>query len=365
MTQRDNVELKVFYTWSQAKEKVFDPGFGKEREWDIPLLAGYNYEFVENISEDPGTHHFKGIDNPSLVKLIEKWRATELLIYGWSFKSHLKCLRHFHRKIPVYFRGDSNLLDEKQGFNRILRTIFLKWVYRNVDLSFYVGTQNKLYFLKYGLKDSQLVFAPHAIDNDRFFDIEGIHEDNALLWRRQLNIADDDFVFLFAGKLEPKKNPELLIKSFFRIQQPGIHLVMVGNGILERHLKEKYIHLHSLKFIDFQNQSQMPVVYRLGDVFILPSSGPGETWGLAVNEAMACAKPVLVSDKCGCAVDLVEDGKNGYVFKSQSEIDLANKMQFCFENKKDLIKMGKLSNEKIKNWNYVAGANAIEMVVIN
>ena len=50
----------------------------------------------------------------------------------------------------------------------------------------------------------------------------------------------------------------------------------------------------------------MPVAYRLGDVVVLPSRGPGETWGLAVNEAMACGRPAVVSDRVGCAPDLIQ-----------------------------------------------------------
>ncbi len=49
-------------------------------------------------------------------------------------------------------------------------------------------------------------------------------------------------------------------------------------------------------------------------LYYLP--GPGETWGLAVNEAMACSRAVLVSDKCGCYPDLIQDNINGFVFKS-------------------------------------------------
>ncbi len=58
----------------------------------------------------------------------------------------------------------------------------------------------------------------------------------------------------------------------------------------------------------------MPILYRLGNVFCLPSKGPGETWGLAVNEAMASSRPVIVSNKVGCAADLVSEGANGYLF---------------------------------------------------
>src|SRR5438067_5308801 len=101
LAERKKIEVKVFYTWSQAKEKVYDPGFGREREWDIPLLDGYEYEFVTNTSKNPGSHHFKGIKNPDLINKIEAWGATALLVFGWSFQSHLKCIRYFKNKIPV------------------------------------------------------------------------------------------------------------------------------------------------------------------------------------------------------------------------------------------------------------------------
>ncbi len=114
--ERGVVQIKVFYTWSQSQQgSKFDPGFGKNIEWDIPLLAGYNYTFVDNISSRPGTHHFKGIVNPTLNDEIEQWKPDVLLVMGWSFHSHLKSIRYFYKKIPVLFRGDSTLLAEKWG----------------------------------------------------------------------------------------------------------------------------------------------------------------------------------------------------------------------------------------------------------
>ena len=156
----------------------------------------------------------------------------------------------------------------------------MKWVYQFVDKAFYVGTQNRLYYKKWGLKECNLLFAPHAIDNARFFENDMEHGAKAMQWRHILDIADNDLVFLFAGKLETKKDPEILIQAFIAIQQPCTHLILVGNGMLEMGLREKYASTKGLHFIDFQNQSLMPVIYRLGDVFVLPSIGPGETWGL-------------------------------------------------------------------------------------
>lgn len=353
--------MKIFYTWgTTALEKKFDPGFGKIISWDIPLLEGYDYVFEKNIATSPGSHHFKGVNNPELTNHIEEWNANAILVYGWSFKSHLQCLRYFHKRMPVFFRGDSTLLNENKGPKKWARTFFLKWVYRHVDKAFYVGTQNKLYLKKNGLQEYQLIFAPHAIDNTRFFDIDGEYTRKAIEWRSKLGIAEDELVFLLAGKLEAKKDPELLVKAFIAIQQPDTHLIMVGNGILEKELKEKYTSVNKLHFIDFQNQSQMPVIYRLGDVFVLPSAGPGETWGLGVNEAMACNRTVIVSDKVGCAVDLVEEGKNGYTFPAGNVTELVKKMQLLCANKQGLKTMGSASLEKIRNWNYTSVAIAIE-----
>ncbi len=359
INESGKIELKVFYTWSQAQGKKYDPGFGKEVDWDIPLLDGYNYTFVNNISKKPGSNHFNGIVNPTLIKEIEEWNADAVLIIGWNFKSHLKAMRYFKDKIPVYFRGDSTLLDERSELKKIARRIFLRWVYSNIDYAFYVGTRNKEYFLANGLKPAQLIFAPHAIDNERFYDKDGSYKQKALEWRRSLGIKDDDFVFLFAGKSEPVKNPMLLLKAFMRLNIPKSHLIFVGNGVLENELKnyvtlrqaqcDNYCNIH---FLDFQNQSAMPIVYRLGNVFVLPSVS--ETWGLALNEAMACGLPVIVSDKVGCAVDLVEQDKNGYIFKSNNETEIQRVMNDCMyvwvHDKSKFTKMGFNSLNKIQEY---------------
>ncbi len=364
IAKRGRIEIKVFYTWSQSEKSVFDPGFGKSREWDIPLLTGYSFEFVENIAKNPGSHHYNGIKNPQLINKIQEWGASGVLIYGWNFRSHIKCLRYFHNKIPVYFRGDSNLLDKKLWIKKIFRYVFLKWVYSYVNRAFYVGIQNKFYYLKYGFSEKQLTFAPHAIDNLRFFDYNGIYKSEALIWRQQLNIPENHFVFLFAGKLEIKKDPEILIKSILALNDTTVHLVLVGNGELQKDLLSSYSKIVNLHFIDFQNQTIMPIIYRLADVFVLPSCGPGETWGLSVNEAMACGKPVIVSDKVGCAADLIEETKTGFTFKAGNEIDLRNKMQWFLYNRDKLVEMGKFSQNKISDWSYQAIAAAFESELI-
>ena len=364
LSKRGLINIKVFYTWGKdVLNKKYDPGFNKIIEWDIPLLEGYEYTFVNNIAPNPGSHHFKGIDNPTLIDEVKNWGASAVLVYGWSFKSHLKLMRYFHGKIPVLFRGDSISTALANPIKNVLRNLFLRWIYKHVDVAFYVGTKNKYYFKENGLRPHQLIFAPHAVDNQRFID-STINRTNSSTWRNQLGISDSAITILFVGKLEPKKDPQILKKAFFEVSQPGIHLIYVGNGVLESELKDGIVDAANIHFIDFQNQQKMPEVYALADLVVLPSKGPGETWGLAINEAMAAGKAVLVSDACGCAEDLVEESLNGFIFKHGDVSDLVNKLKILTTNKGILQKMGTRSADKISNWSLQEVATSIEKTCI-
>lgn len=306
LAQQEGIELKVFYTWEESQTIAkYDPGFGRIVEWDIPLLDGYEYTFVKNVSANQGSHHFKGIDTPTLNKEIEQWGAQAVLVFGWAYKSHLACLRYFKGKIPVLFRGDSTMLDAAGGVKQLVKKVMLGYVYRHIDYALYVGTNNKQYFLAHGVKESQLVYVPHAIENERFTDKTGEYEKGAEAWKTELGISDC-FTLVFAGKLEPKKNPEYLLKLAAKMPNANLRFIFVGNGVLEESLKKQAQTDKRILFVGFQNQQNMPLVYKLANVFVLPSKGPGETWGLAINEAMACGIPVIASDKAGGAVDLID-----------------------------------------------------------
>ena len=359
--QRQKLDIKVFYTWGEnVSAGKYDPGFSKKILWDVPLLEGYPFEWAKNSAREPGTHHFMGIVNPDLISRINAWQPDKVLVYGWGFYSHLKVIRHFKNKILVLFRGDSTLLNEKRSIKSGLKSIFLKWLYRNIDHALYVGTNNKAYFKKYGLKDGQLTFAPHAIDNKRF----GAERKNeASLLRKELGLNDEDLLVLFAGKLEEKKSPLRLLNTFLNMDLAHAHLLFVGNGPLEAALKQRAKDCSNIHFIDFQNQSIMPVFYQACDLFCLPSKGPEESWGLSINEAMACGKAILASDKVGAAADLVVPGQNGAIFKADVLSDLANKLgSLVNEGKNELRKMGEESKIMIKYWTFEAQAAAIEKI---
>lgn len=333
MAKEPAINLMVFYTWGEAAQgPKYDPDFGKEIEWDIPLLEGYKYRFLKNTSKKPGSHHFKGIINPTSIQEIEAWGPDVVWVWGWAFHSHLKIMRHFKGKVPVWFRGDSTLLDEPFGFSlkKIARRLFLTWVYKYIDIAFYVGKHNKAYFTAHGLNENQLVHAPHAIDQTRFADPTGQYAEAAKQWRVDLGIDEKQRVLLFVGKFETKKNPLFFKDVIAAMECHNIIGIMVGNGALEVELKRTAP--KNLVCLPFQNQGKMPVVYRLADVLLLPSRGPGETWGLVLNEAFACGVPVVASSRCGGAIDLIQNDKYGFIFDEFSTEKLCDKLAKWFDD---------------------------------
>ncbi len=215
--------------------------------------------------------------------------------------------------------------------------------------------------MKYGVKERQLTFAPHAIDNDRFKIDRSVE---AAELRSSLKLNEDDILILFAGKFEPVKNVALLLSAFINLNSPNVHLLLVGNGINEQALKSQAREsalADKIHFLDFKNQTYMPVLYQASDLFCLPSAS--ETWGLAINEAMACGKAILSSDKVGASADLVKPGYNGAVFKAGSQTDFINNLsKLIAKGKNELMNMGEHSACLIKDWCFENQAIAIESV---
>lgn len=367
LTGRGHIDIKVFYTWGVAASSAkFDPGFGRSIAWDIPLLEGYEYEFLLNTSKDPGSHHFRGVRNPEIIDRLISYKPDAIMVYGWSFESHLKVMRYFRNKVLIYFKGDSTLLNESSFFSvkKVARRVWLRWVYSQVDYAFFVGESNKEYFVKHGIKKDKLIHVPHAVDNLRFAEPDAEYLAESLKIKNDLSIPFDKLVFLFAGKLEEIKNVQLLLESFCKASVSDASvLVIVGNGSLERRIKSNYKANPSIFFMDFQNQKSMPLIYRLADVFVLPSKS--ETWGLSVNEAMACGCAILVNDKCGCAKDLLVEGKNGYLFEEGNASDLSLKLGLFVKKATELEAMKIFSKNWIKNYSYEVGCLNLERLMQN
>ena len=349
IAQEPGIDLHVFYEWTGPISSI-DKEFGRAIEWDIPLLDGYDHSFVPNRSKQPGTHHFFGINNSEIVGEVARWKPDVLLIYGWAFASHVKLLTRFRRRLPIMFRGDSTLLDPASTLHRTARRRVLNWIFGNVSLALYAGRNNYEYFRWAGVPERSLRWAPHAVDNDRFRGSE-TERVAARRWRSSLGIRDDETVFLFSGKLSAIKDPQTLINAFrstvARGAASGLHLIFAGDGELRSVVEAESQSCGRIHFIGFQNQSIMPTVYHMANALVLPSRT--ETWGLSVNEAMAAGCPAIVSDRVGCAPDLVLPGVTGLQFRFGDREDLADQL-LVLSDRRIADRMGMEARKHISGW---------------
>jgi glycosyltransferase involved in cell wall biosynthesis len=356
---------RVFYTWSQTADGgSFDRDFGAHVAWDIPLLEGYEHEFVENTARDPGVNSFFGVKTPRLMRAIGSWGADAVLVFGWGVYAHLRVLMECKGRLPVLFRGDSTLLDPVKPLRRFARRRFLRWVYSHVDVAIAVGQNSGDYFRWCGLPSERIAFAPHSIDTVRFGDSTGEHDARAMRRRLELGIPAEAIVFLFAGKFTAKKDPRLLLGAFSQLQSEA-RLVFVGSGELERGMRDAAGEQRNVHFMPFQNQTEMPSAYRLGDLFVMPSRGPGETWGLAMNEAMASGRAVIAGSRVGGARDLIRSGETGWVFESGNEASLVGLLRSAVSlERKGLLEMGAVAQKFIAKWSISEAATGIERAVL-
>jgi glycosyltransferase involved in cell wall biosynthesis len=232
-------------------------------------------------------------------------------------------------------------------------------VYRHVDVAIAVGSNSREYFAWCGIPRSRIAIAPHSVDTDRFGANSAIDQRRAEEWRLSLGIKPDAVVFLYAGKFQHKKDPGLLLEAF-NLLPTGSQLVYVGSGELETAIRARAQTRTDVHFLPFQNQSVMPTVYRLADVFVLPSRGPGETWGLALNEAMASGRAIIASSKVGGARDLIQQGENGWIFESGDGIALAAVLRAAVDLGRDgLNTMGMIGQARSPRWSTEESARRI------
>lgn len=336
------LEFRVFYLWEFGVTPTRDPQFGTTFQWDVDLLAGYDSEFVPNIARDPGTHHFGGLDNPALTARLAAWRPGAVLLFGYNWRSHLRVVWWARRHgVPLLFRGDSHLLGRAQLPLR--RRLLLRLLYRQFAAFACVGAANRDYFRALGVPDTRLFFAPHAVNAAHFDPADPASRAAAQKLRDGLGLAGKRVV-LFAGKFSAAKQPVALLEAFLASATPADALVFVGDGAERDRLTALAATRPdaAVRFLPFANQSEMPARYRLADLFVLPSRGHYETWGLAVNEAMHLGVPCLVSDLVGCQRDLVTPGETGWVFPADDPAALTATLRAALRTPpEEMLRLGR------------------------
>lgn len=309
------VTLEVFFCF-QPGPKEQAAGFGGTFTWDVDLLSGYESRFLKNRASQPSTNHFFGCDTPEIAGIIRDARFDAFIVCGWNLKSYWQAIRACRRAgVPVLVRGDSQLETPRSAAVRFGKKALYPQLLKQFDGFLSVGVRNREYLRHYGVPMERIFFAPHFVDNEWFQK----KADQARLDRNTLRDkwgADPAMmVALFVGKFIPEKRAGDFLKGVAHAREKGaaVLAVLVGSGEMEPLLRQ-YAEDQKVPaiFEGFRNQSELPACYVAADALVLPSCS--ETWGLVVNEAMACRLPALVSDAVGCTPDLIDEGVTGFTF---------------------------------------------------
>jgi glycosyltransferase involved in cell wall biosynthesis len=183
--------------------------------------------------------------------------------------------------------------------------------------------------------------------------------------RDRWNIRKESILFLFAGKFVEKKRPLDFVRALALLGEESslAQGLMVGDGPLRGQIEREIARLRvQISLTGFLNQSEIAAAYAASDALVLPSEGT-ETWGLVVNEAMACGMTTIVSDLVGCGPDLVTTGKTGLVYRCADVKGLARCMRAIVDDQRLLAKLKMGASQRIKGFTAVAAANGVMRAV--
>lgn len=362
MSVHPDISLKVFYCYRQTTAGQAQGGFGVPFEWDIPMFEGYEYKFLDNRSHKPGVYNFFGCDTPEIKAIIHKEKFNAFIVHGWNCYSFWQAMAAcWSSGTPLFIRGDSQLLMQRSLIKRAFKYPLYRLFIPRFNAYLIVGSRAREYYLHYGADASRMFFAPHSVDNNYFISKREsfVRQRDAI--RRSWGVPDGSMVFLFAGKLVPKKRPfDFLtaLKNACGRSRNKLFGLVVGDGPLrgqmEKMASDKNL---PVAFTGFLNQSEVPKAYVASDVLVLPSNGR-ETWGLVVNEAMACCLPAIVSEDAGCSPDLIRSGETGEVFPC-GDVERLSKVMTDFadgrKNPKEMGAKARMMVEKYSVDNAVTG----------
>jgi len=362
MAAHPGLALHVYYCHQATRREQAGAGFGVEFDWDIPLLEGYPYTFLENVADSPGYGRFGGFDTPEIKEIIRRREYDAMLVNGWHYKSAWQAIwACWTSKVKVMVRGDSHLHTPRGIAKRAVKSFTYRRFIPRFDACLATGQWSREYFLHYGARPERIFLVPHAIDRRRFQTEEECLEPRRPELRKEKNLDENAIVFMFSGKFIPKKRPKDFVCAIERAARRNSRIqgLMVGDGPLRAGCEDLVRKRNApIRFTGFLNQSQITKAYVASDALVLPSDG-GETWGLVVNEAMACARPCIVSDRVGCGPDLVIPQETGGIFPLGDVDALANSMLELARNPERMISMGIDAQSRLRNYSVETAVDGI------
>lgn len=280
---------------------------------------------------------------PGLYKEIKKIDADVIIVEGFGGWAPKGLFYSFlNRKKSFIYYERTAYVERNSPF---WRTFYRKIIGKFVDGFIINGKLTRNYLRDLGFVNYPMVEGCMVADTENLsIDTRNVTEEQKQLIRRKYNIRSEGICFLFVGQIVDRKGIKELLEAWETHLEcyPNDTLLVVGQGNLETELNDKYKEILSIVFLGKVSYDEIHNFYATTDVFIMPTLE--DNWSLVVPEAMACRLPVATTIYNGCYVELIDEGKNGFSFDSQSKesiVECLGKFHGC-----DLKAMG-LESERI------------------
>jgi glycosyltransferase involved in cell wall biosynthesis len=328
-----NVELKVFFASNHGLVAYEDKSFARVVQWDA-LKLDFPHEFLPGFE---GKVIGPWIDSAGLADCLASFMPDIVIVNGYGQALQRSAARWAKAtRIPTVMVSDAELRRERSWPKRLLKSVLIPAVLKNVGLFLTVGDANEAYYRKYGVPDERLIRCSFPIDVRSYDLIDAKRDECRIGIRARLAIPDDHKVVLMVGKLVSGKRQADLIRFSNSIQdkREDITVVLAGSGPDEKMLYgiAQNHGVGGVIFAGFVSPEVLAEYYCAADAYVHCSEA--EAHSLAISEAIYSGLPVVVSSRCGSygPTDDVRSGLNGFVYRCGDTQDLARRLLYVLDN---------------------------------
>ncbi len=353
LAQHPDVDLHVIFLGET------DPNL---RQWQVyKQEIRFSFQVLPSWRRRIGRYNV--LLNSGIAKALDQAAPEVILCGGYSYVASWQTLLWARRHhLPFLLWSESNLQDfrHSHALTELLKNQFL-----HRCNGFVVPGRSAWEYIRAHRSQKNLIFtAPNALDNELFARAAENARRNKAALRKELALPTR--YFLFVGRLVREKGVFELLRAYAGLNQELRHefgLVFVGDGDSRTALEKEASSISGgiIRFTGFAQREQLGAYYGLADVFVLPTYT--DTWGMVVNEAMACGLPVIVSRAAGCAADLVRENWNGLLVAPKDVGSLESAMRLLAEQTELRTTMGSRSAEYIRGYSPQAWSDGVAEAV--
>ena len=335
--RREDCVIKVFFGSAIGYKKYIDKSFGKEISWGNLGLDKFDHVFLNGDATLPAD---KNLDAASLLNELEAYQPDLLITYGYYQKMVQKAQAWARQKnIPVAFISDSERRRQRPAAIELAKRVLVTQKLKDISYFLAVGDANEMYYRYYGVPDHKLIRMPFPVDIEHYKNIYANKPAIADAVKNKYGIDRNSIVCGVVGKVEGFKRQKDIIEAFKLLESSTgalapLTLLVIGAGPDEATLRAAAAGLKKNKvvFTGFVMPEDLAGLYTAIDIYIHPSEKDAHS--LAISEAIYMGCPVLISDRCGSygTADDVQQGKNGFIFKTGDIAELASLIHYLAHN---------------------------------